>query len=357
MSLDIYAPAKASLRDNVKTLMMIFSGAAGVVLAGTPFSGFGKLDTSSYFFAAAAVGLIGAFGTLSQAVYLMVKLLEPDAVYQSALLKSFDFSSVPKAHKAELTALRSEFEARKIDLLPKDVGSVDDLKRIADETWDQYQDLLESSSEEDIKKATIKEKDFKELLATEEHINQWAAFMRMSIRYRIGIRYVLWLGLIALVFLSLFSWAVASTKETKTPSIIVVNTPPTGSQPGVLPQLEPVLFDFGKSNIRPDALLIIRSARDKLKSHPDLGVLLLAYTDTKGGDHLNINLSRARADSVATLLEKQGGINKSRIFTSVLPKTDLPVVTLEDTAKAENRSVTMLLFRLPQQDSQANNTN
>lgn len=54
---DIYATAKSNLRDNVKTLIGVFGGVAGVLLAGTPFSGFGRLDLGSVRFYIASLSL------------------------------------------------------------------------------------------------------------------------------------------------------------------------------------------------------------------------------------------------------------------------------------------------------------
>jgi len=82
-STDPYATAKASLRDNVKTLLGIFGGIAGLLLAGTPFNGYGSLDPAlaTIRWLIATVGLIAAVLLVGKSMALLLRLLKPDLVY------------------------------------------------------------------------------------------------------------------------------------------------------------------------------------------------------------------------------------------------------------------------------------
>lgn len=73
-----------------------------------------------------------------------------------------------------------------------------------------------------------------------------------------------------------------------------------------------VLFDFNKSEIRPDAIPTLRDAATKIKAaHPNSPVLVAGYTDAKGADSLNLKLSQQRAAAVELWLIKNAGFGVS----------------------------------------------
>lgn len=73
-----------------------------------------------------------------------------------------------------------------------------------------------------------------------------------------------------------------------------------------------VLFDFDKSDIRPDAALALKEAARILRERAEGTVRVEGHTDSKGSASYNQTLSEARANSVKQwLIEKEGltGIN------------------------------------------------
>jgi len=104
---DIYATAKANLRDNVKTLVAVFGAVAGVLLAGTPFSGFGAIEALSARWWVAVVGLAGALLVLGWALRVLLRVLEPDLAYARALRDDFDPITVAKETRPEIIRLRA----------------------------------------------------------------------------------------------------------------------------------------------------------------------------------------------------------------------------------------------------------
>lgn len=70
--------------------------------------------------------------------------------------------------------------------------------------------------------------------------------------------------------------------------------------------LQPIFFDFDKSNLRDDQRLILDQNILILKDHPDLYILVGGHADYHGSIDYNIALSRRRARTVADYLVKNG---------------------------------------------------
>ncbi len=74
-----------------------------------------------------------------------------------------------------------------------------------------------------------------------------------------------------------------------------------------------ILFDYGKSTIRPESDTILFNAAKVMNEQlPNSSFYIDGYTDSKGSVAVNKRLSKARAQAVANALIK-GGIDKSRI--------------------------------------------
>jgi len=70
--------------------------------------------------------------------------------------------------------------------------------------------------------------------------------------------------------------------------------------------LRGVNFDFDKSDIRPDAQVVLDSAAEILKENPSTRVEVAGHTDATGPDDYNQGLSERRARSVVNYLVDQG---------------------------------------------------
>jgi Outer membrane protein and related peptidoglycan-associated (lipo)proteins len=76
-----------------------------------------------------------------------------------------------------------------------------------------------------------------------------------------------------------------------------------------------VLFDFGKSDIRPTAESILQKVADVINKYPDASVLIEGHTDSIGSDSYNLRLSQRRADAIKGWLVEEGGVDGRRIET------------------------------------------
>ena len=79
--------------------------------------------------------------------------------------------------------------------------------------------------------------------------------------------------------------------------------------------LENILFDFNRSNIRPDAEPDLQVLQGWMEEYPDMVIELSSHTDVRGGDAANQQLSQRRANSTKRWLVQNGGISSSRMTT------------------------------------------
>jgi outer membrane protein OmpA-like peptidoglycan-associated protein/tetratricopeptide (TPR) repeat protein len=111
--------------------------------------------------------------------------------------------------------------------------------------------------------------------------------------------------------------------------------------------MSPILFDFNKSDIRPDADAILKNNVDVMRKYPWLKVEIIGYTDSRGSKAYNEALSERRANSVKKYLRK-GHVNLSQVkFTKgkgfTEPAVDCATKQCDDQAHQQNRRV---IFRV-----------
>ena len=75
-----------------------------------------------------------------------------------------------------------------------------------------------------------------------------------------------------------------------------------------------VLFDFDKSDLKPQAEATLRKVGEVIRANPG-AVIVEGHTDSKGDDAYNQKLSLSRAASVKDWLVKNGGAEAARIST------------------------------------------
>ncbi|CAM1371096.1 Outer membrane lipoprotein omp16 [Tenacibaculum litoreum] len=70
--------------------------------------------------------------------------------------------------------------------------------------------------------------------------------------------------------------------------------------------LQPIYFDYDKSNIRPDAEIELAKILAALKEYPTLKIHIESHTDSRGNDSYNLKLSESRAQATLSWLLKKG---------------------------------------------------
>jgi outer membrane protein OmpA-like peptidoglycan-associated protein/tetratricopeptide (TPR) repeat protein len=76
--------------------------------------------------------------------------------------------------------------------------------------------------------------------------------------------------------------------------------------------INPIFFDYDKSNIRTDAQYELENIVDVLRKHPEMVIKIESHTDSRGRDKYNLKLSDKRAKSTAEYIISRG-IDASRI--------------------------------------------
>tara|TARA_R110001583_G_scaffold195470_1_gene374010 strand:- start:6800 stop:7867 length:1068 start_codon:yes stop_codon:yes gene_type:complete len=133
----------------------------------------------------------------------------------------------------------------------------------------------------------------------------------------------------------------AADKCPATPS--GVNVDATGC-PAFSGGLKGVKFESGSARLTPASQTILDAAATELSRYPDLNIEIGAYTDDRGSDALNQNLSQKRAESVRSYLLGKG------IATDKLTAKgygEASPIASNDTAegRAENRRVEFVILK------------
>jgi outer membrane protein OmpA-like peptidoglycan-associated protein len=76
-----------------------------------------------------------------------------------------------------------------------------------------------------------------------------------------------------------------------------------------------ILFDVGKSNIKPESAEALTQIIDYLNANPAVKIIIVGHTDNTGTYSGNIALSKARAESVKNYLINTGKIAASRLMS------------------------------------------
>ena len=86
--------------------------------------------------------------------------------------------------------------------------------------------------------------------------------------------------------------------------------------------LQPIYFDFDKSNIRPDAEIELAKILAAMREYPELIIHIESHTDSRGNDSYNESLSERRAQSTLKWLVGKG-IDANRLTAKGYGETQL----------------------------------
>ncbi len=134
-----------------------------------------------------------------------------------------------------------------------------------------------------------------------------------------------------------------SANNTSEAAATTAYTPPPVTPPAPAPVAHSymVFFDFNKSDLTEDAVGIVDQAAKNAGPAKATEITVTGHTDTVGSDAYNMRLSRRRAESVASRLEKDG-IPSSEIELVAKGKHDLLVPTKDGVKEPQNRRVTIV---------------
>jgi outer membrane protein OmpA-like peptidoglycan-associated protein len=77
-----------------------------------------------------------------------------------------------------------------------------------------------------------------------------------------------------------------------------------------------ILFDVGKSDIKPESAETLKQITAYLNDNPAIKIIVAGHTDNTGTFEGNMTLSKARAESIKTYLVTTGKIATSRVISA-----------------------------------------
>lgn len=105
-----------------------------------------------------------------------------------------------------------------------------------------------------------------------------------------------------------------------------------------------ILFDSGKSDLKPDAKPVLLELASVLKALPDRLFQVAGHTDNAGAEDLNWNLSMQRALTVVKFLIKDGGVDGKNLSAGGYAMYQPIADNATDDGKKSNRRVEFLLI-------------
>ncbi|MEO7254223.1 MAG: OmpA family protein [Casimicrobium sp.] len=104
-----------------------------------------------------------------------------------------------------------------------------------------------------------------------------------------------------------------------------------------------ILFDTNKSDIKPESKASLDQIGALLKQQGSLKLHVVGHTDNVGNLPANLDLSRRRADAVATTLSRDYGIARDRLTANGVGSLAPVASNASDAGKAKNRRVELVL--------------
>ncbi len=135
---------------------------------------------------------------------------------------------------------------------------------------------------------------------------------------------------------------IAASEPASAPAPVVVTppSPPSAPAPKVLGSIifRNILFDFDKSNIKPESYQILDEVTEYLKANADIKMEVQGHTDSVGTAEYNLKLSDRRAASVKKYLVDKG-VEADRLKTKGYGLTKPVVSNDTEENRAMNRRV------------------
>lgn len=106
-----------------------------------------------------------------------------------------------------------------------------------------------------------------------------------------------------------------------------------------------ILFDVNKSTIKAASASILEELGQVLKDNPKVKITIIGHTDSDGKETDNQKLSEQRAESVKTYLNKNFGIELSRMTIQGKGESEPIATTNTEEAKKQNRRVEFKIIK------------
>ena len=103
-----------------------------------------------------------------------------------------------------------------------------------------------------------------------------------------------------------------------------------------------ILFDTGKSEVKPESTPTLKQIAATLKEHPDLKVEIQGHTDNVGKADANLKLSQARAEAVKAALTGEYAVSGAQLTAKGYGDTKASADNTTPEGRANNRRVELV---------------
>jgi outer membrane protein OmpA-like peptidoglycan-associated protein len=117
------------------------------------------------------------------------------------------------------------------------------------------------------------------------------------------------------------------------------------AQPGMVLEMNQLLFDQGKFEIKPESIIQLGELSTTLEINPDMVIQIEGHTDYAGGDDQNMELSKNRVEEVKYHLMRSG-IHQSRLKTRAFGGTQPKFKTNDEKLRKLNRRVEVRILEI-----------
>lgn len=127
-----------------------------------------------------------------------------------------------------------------------------------------------------------------------------------------------------------------------------------GTDLGAIAAINPIYFDYNKSDIRPDAKIELNKIVKIMKENPSIKIELGSHTDSRGDDASNMRLSDRRAKSSAAYIVSQGiaanritgkGYGESKLIVSDAQLAAMATYEEKEAGHQKNRRTEFLIVK------------
>ena len=103
-----------------------------------------------------------------------------------------------------------------------------------------------------------------------------------------------------------------------------------------------ILFDTGKSDVKPESTPTLKQIAGALKEHPELKVEIQGHTDNVGKADANLKLSQGRAEAVKKMLTSEYGVKAEQLTAKGYGDTKASADNKTAEGRANNRRVELV---------------
>ncbi len=103
-----------------------------------------------------------------------------------------------------------------------------------------------------------------------------------------------------------------------------------------------ILFDTGKSEVKPESTPTLKQIAATLKEHPELKIEIQGHTDNVGKADANLKLSQARAEAVKKVLSTEYGVQAGQLTAKGYGDTKPSADNTSPEGRANNRRVELV---------------